>query len=101
VTNASLILALKVLVLGTWFLAAAAFLFPATTDFGRFGRGLFVLLSIIHVIECGVFYRTLSKTGRPLGLELFNTFFFGVIHFVEARALAEAAEAGETSRSDR
>jgi uncharacterized protein YhhL (DUF1145 family) len=91
VTNTGLILVLKLLVLGTWFVAAAGFLFPVDTGFGRAGRALFALLAVIHAVECAAFYRTLARTGRPLALELFSTFFFGIAHFVEARALADAA----------
>jgi uncharacterized protein YhhL (DUF1145 family) len=90
--NAAVMLALKILVMGTWFVAAAGFLFPDTTTFGRLGRGLFVLLSVVHIIECAVFYGTLKKTGRPLGLEILNTLVFGVIHFAEAKAIVDARE---------
>ena len=90
--NAGLILALKVLVMGTWLVAAAGFLFPIDTTFGRLGRGLFVMLAITHAIECAVFYRTLARTGRPILLELANTLFFGVVHFTEAKALVDASE---------
>ena len=87
-----MILALKILVLGTWLVAAAGFLVPATSPFGQLGRGLFQVLAIVHIVECAFFYRTLARTGRPLGFELLNTLFFGVIHFVEAKALADARE---------
>lgn len=91
-SNASLILVLKVAVMGTWLAAAAAFLFPDTTLYGRLGRGLFVLLAAVHVVECAVFYGTLKRTGRPLVLEIVNTLFFGVIHYTEAKALVDASE---------
>ncbi len=87
-----LILALKIGVVATWLVAAAGFLLPPDTTFGQLGRLLFALLTVIHAIECVVFYGTLKRTGRPLGFELLNTMFFGVIHFTEAKALAEARE---------
>ena len=90
--NALLILALKILVVGTWLVAAVGFLFPLESTFGRVGRGLFAMLAITHLIECAVFYGTLKRTGRPIGLEVLNTLFFGVVHFAEARALVDAAE---------
>ncbi len=91
--NAFVVLALKILVLGTWLVAAAGFLVPDTSSFGQLGRGLFWVLSAVHIVECAVFYRTLARTGRPLGFELLNTLFFGVIHFTEAKAIVDAQDA--------
>ena len=91
--NATLILSLKILVLGTWLVAAAGFFAAATSPFGQFGRGLFGMLSAVHMVECGVFYRTLARTGRPLGFELLNTLFFGVVHYIEAKAIVDAQDA--------
>ena len=90
--NPQLTLALKIGVIATWLVGAVGFLFPPDSTFGQLGRLLFALLTIVHAIECGLFYSTLKRTGRPLGLELLNTMFFGVIHFTEAKALAEARE---------
>ena len=86
------ILALKLAVLGSWFVAAAGFLFPPATTFGDLGRLLFALLAGVHGIECLAFYGTLKRTGRPLVFELLQTLLFGAIHFIEAKALAEARE---------
>lgn len=91
-SNSSLILVLKILVIGTWLAAAAGFLAPDTTLYGRLGRGLFVLLAAVHAVECAVFYGTLKRTGRPLAFELINTLFFGIIHYTEAKALVDAGE---------
>jgi uncharacterized protein YhhL (DUF1145 family) len=91
-SNTSLILALKIFIMVSWFGAAAAFLVPETTLFGRLGRLLFVLLAVVHTIECAVFFRMLKRTGRPLGFELLNTFFFGIIHFTEVKAIVDARE---------
>ena len=93
--NTSVLLIFKVLVLVTWFLGAAGFLFPPDTTLGSAGRTLFVLLAAVHLVECGFFFRTLQRTGRPLGMELLNTLLFGVVHFAEARALAEANDRGD------
>ncbi len=91
--NPGLVLALKVLVMGTWGIAAVGFLFSPETTFGQLGRTLFFLLAAVHALECAVFYPTLKRTGRPLGFELANTLFFGVVHFTEAKALADARDA--------
>ena len=87
--NASMLLVFKLLVLLTWFLGAAGFLFPPGSTLGTAGRTLFVVLATVHLVECGFFFRTLRRTGRPLGMELLNTLLFGVVHFAEARLLAE------------
>ena len=91
--NQTLILASKLLVLATWFVAAAGFLYPETSQFGRVGRSLFALLAAVHALECVLFYRTLAKSGRPIVLELLQTFFFGVIHYSEVKAIVAANEA--------
>jgi uncharacterized protein YhhL (DUF1145 family) len=91
----SVILIGKLLVLGTWVVSAMGFLFADTTTFGQLGRMLFGVLAIVHAVECGVFYRTLTKTGRPIGLELAQTFLFGIIHYGEAKLLADANAAPE------
>lgn len=86
------ILILKIGVIATWLLAATGFLFPSETTFGQLGRLLFGLLTVVHAIECVFFYGTLKRTGRPIAFELLNTMFFGVIHFTEAKAIAEGLE---------
>ena len=101
VQNPALLLVLKLVVFASWLVAAAGFFFPMDSGFGLAGRALFGLLALTHLIECAVFYRTLTRTGRPIGVELANTFVFGVVHFAEARALAEArtlVDAPEESR---
>jgi len=84
------ILIAKLLVAVTWFVAAAAFLFPTSSTYGRAGRLLFFVLLAVHLLECAVFYRTLQRTGRPLGLELSRTLFYGIAHYGEAKALADS-----------
>jgi uncharacterized protein YhhL (DUF1145 family) len=90
--NVYLIAALKVFVMLTWLAASAGLFFAADSRFGQAGRTLLALLAVTHLVECVVFLPVLKKTGRPLGLELANTFFFGVAHFVEAKALVDAAQ---------
>lgn len=90
--SARLILGLKIGVIATWLVGAVGFLLPADTTFGQAGRIIFALLTVVHAIECGIFYGTLKRTGRPLGFELLNTMLFGVVHYAEAQALAEARE---------
>ena len=93
-----MILALKLLVLATWFTAAAGFLWPGDTTFGQLGRILFGLLAVTHAVECAFFLPTLRKTGRPLGFEIAQTLFYGVIHYAEVKAaLLANAEPGEES----
>jgi len=84
-------LGLKIGVIATWLVAATGFLFPPETTFGTVGRALFWLLIVVHAVECAVFYGTLKRTGRPIAFELLQTMLFGVIHYGEAKVLAEAA----------
>lgn len=93
----SLALSLKLVVLSAWFVAAAGMLFPDTSVFGLLGRGLFVLLAVVHAVECAVFLKTLKRTGRPLALELLQTMLFGVVHFAEAKAIVDAREEGDAT----
>ena len=88
-------LGLKLGVIATWLVAAVGFLLPSDTAFGMAGRALFWLLAVVHAVECVVFFGTLKRTGRPLGLELLQTMFFGVVHYAEARACVERVEGGE------
>ena len=90
--NAQLILVLKIGVIVAWLVGASGFLFPSDTTFGQLGRLLLALLTVVHAVECTLFYSTLRRTGRPLGFELIQTLFFGAIHFTEAKALAESRE---------
>ena len=90
----------KLLVAVTWFAGAAAFLLPASSTLGQVGRLLFYVLLGVHAVECAVFFRTLKQTGRPLGLELARTLLYGVIHYTEAKALADARAGSGDSRGD-
>jgi uncharacterized protein YhhL (DUF1145 family) len=90
------ILIAKLLVTVTWFAAAAGFLLPPSSGFGQLGRMLFFLLLAVHAVECAVFYPTLKRTGRPLGLELARTLFYGVAHYAEAKALADTRGRGDS-----
>jgi uncharacterized protein YhhL (DUF1145 family) len=87
-----LILVLKLVVLATWLTASIGLLLPDTTLFGRAGRVLLLGLVLAHAVECAVFFRTLKQTGRPLGLELMNTFLFGIAHLGEVKALIDARD---------
>ena len=70
--NEHLILILKLAVLATWFLSAAAFLLPSSSTLGSLGRILFLLLLGVHTLECLVLSGTLKQTGRPFGTEILS-----------------------------
>ena len=95
--NERLILIVKIAVLATWLLAAAAFLLPSSSTLGSLGRILFLLLLGIHVVECLVFSSALKRTGRPLGTEILQTLLFGVIHYGEVKTLLAARAAEEAA----
>lgn len=69
-------------VLGVTWLAATACFFPPleTSAFGAFGRSLFGVLAVVHLVECVAFLGVLRKSPRPLAYELWQTFLFGIVH---------------------
>ena len=89
----------KGMVLLTWMVGAAGLFLPAASTYGQLGRLLLGILLATHLVECAVFFRTLRRTGRPLALELAQTLLFGVIHYAEAKSLANAA-AGPSRGAD-
>lgn len=89
----SLITLSKILVGSTWLFATACFFAPLeTTSVGGFGRTLFVVLAVVHVVECVAFLGVLRKSPRPLAGELWQTFLFGIVHVSAVRR--EIAEGG-------
>jgi uncharacterized protein YhhL (DUF1145 family) len=71
----------KVVLGAVWLFATACFFPPLeTSSAGGFGRALFGVLAITHVIECIAFLGTLRKSPRPLIEELWQTFLFGIVH---------------------
>jgi uncharacterized protein YhhL (DUF1145 family) len=77
----------------TWLIATASFFPPLeTSSIGGFGRSLFGVLAIVHLVECVAFLRVLKQSPRPLAGELWQTFLFGVVHVSKVRAELAAAE---------
>ncbi len=71
----------------TWLFATACFFAPlATSSAGEFGRTLFWVLAIVHIVECVMFLGVLRRSGRPLVGELWQTFLFGIVHVSAVRA---------------
>lgn len=70
------------IVLGmTWLLATACFFPPLETSaWGEFGRTLFGVLVVVHLVECVAFLGILRQSPRPLAGELWQTFLFGIVH---------------------
>lgn len=76
----------KVVIGATWLFATACFFPPLeAASFAGFGRSLFGVLAIVHLIECIAFLSVLRKTGRPLLGELWQTFLFGIVHVSAVR----------------
>lgn len=70
----------------TWLFATACFFAPLeTSEFGVFGRSVFVALAAVHTVECIAFLGVLRKSGRPLPGELWQTFLFGLVHISSVR----------------
>jgi uncharacterized protein YhhL (DUF1145 family) len=83
----------KVVLGATWLFATACFFPPVETmSIASFGRALFGVLAVVHLIECVAFLGVLKKSGRPLAGELWQTFLFGIVHVSAVRKeLAEGA----------
>ena len=88
----------KVGILVVWLACLASFLAEPGSDAGRIGRILFWVLVVVHAIECGAFYKLLSRAPGSTGSHLARTFVFGMFHVRDAQLAIEAeahAEAGE------
>lgn len=81
----------KAVIGATWLIATACF-FPPLRDaaLGGFGRTLFVVLSVVHLVECVGFLSVLRKSSRPLPEELWQTFLFGIVHVSQVRQEIES-----------
>ena len=85
----------KSVVGSTWLMTTACFFPPlAASGIGGFGRTLFVVLAVVHLIECIAFLGVLRKSPRPLAEELWQTFLFGVIHVSVLRKQLESGDGG-------
>ena len=71
----------KIVIGIVWLFATACFFPPlSSASFAPFGRTLFGVLTIVHLVECVAFLPVLKKSGRPLMGELWQTFLFGDVH---------------------
>ena len=83
----------KVVIGATWLAATACFFPPLdTSGFGPFGRTLFGVLAVVHLVECVAFLGLLRRSPRPLAGELWQTFLFGIVHISIVRAELEGGE---------
>jgi uncharacterized protein YhhL (DUF1145 family) len=94
--NSSLYSIAKAVIGATWLLATACFFPPLeSTALAGFGRTLFMVLAVVHAVECIAFLGVLQKSPRPLPGELWQTFLFGIVHVSIVRN--ELRAAGEQS----
>jgi len=71
----------KAIIGATWLLATACFFPPLESmPLAGFGRTLFTVLAVVHLVECVAFLGVLRKSPRPLPGELWQTFLFGIVH---------------------
>ena len=74
-----------------WLIATACFFSPLReAPLGGFGRSLFGVLAVVHLVECVAFLGVLRKSGRPLAEELWQTFLFGIVHVSIVRRQIES-----------
>jgi uncharacterized protein YhhL (DUF1145 family) len=91
--NTSLYSIAKIIIGTTWLLATACF-FPPLESYSvaGFGRTLFMVLTVVHAVECIAFLGLLRKSPRPLPGELWQTFLFGIVHVSIVRNELSAGE---------
>jgi uncharacterized protein YhhL (DUF1145 family) len=71
----------KAILGATWLIATACFFAPMRESaLGGFGRTLFGVLAVVHLVECIAFLGVLRKSARPLAENLWQTFLFGIVH---------------------
>jgi len=71
----------------TWLIATACFFPPLeSSSLAGFGRSLFMVLAVVHLVECVAFLSVLRRSPRPLIGELWQTFLFGIVHVSMLRA---------------
>ncbi|MBY0401560.1 DUF1145 domain-containing protein [Myxococcota bacterium] len=81
----------KAVIGATWLIATACFFAPLRdVPLGGFGRTLFGVLAVVHLVECVAFLGVLRKSGRPLAEELWQTFLFGIVHVSMVRRQIES-----------
>jgi uncharacterized protein YhhL (DUF1145 family) len=74
-----------------WLVSTACFFPPLeTAPLAAFGRTLFGVLAVVHLVECVAFLGLLRKSARPLVENLWQTFLFGIVHVSTVRAEIEA-----------
>lgn len=77
----------KVIIGGIWLAATACFFPPLeSSSLSGFGRTLFGVLVVVHLVECIAFLSVLRRSPRPLAGELWQTFLFGIVHVSALRA---------------
>ena len=94
--NTNLYSIAKAIIGATWLLATACFFPPLEAhSLAEFGRTMFTVLAVVHVVECIAFLGVLRKSPRPLAGELWQTFLFGIVHISIVRN--ELSTSGEQS----
>jgi len=79
--NSNLYSTAKTILGATWLFTTACFFPPLeSTSLAGFGRTLFTVLAVVHAVECIAFLGVLRKSPRPLYVELWQTFLFGIVH---------------------
>ncbi|MFQ5415615.1 MAG: hypothetical protein ACE5FL_01075 [Myxococcota bacterium] len=81
----------KVVLAIAWVLCIASFFVATDSRASGIGKSTFVILSGIHLLECGFFLRRLRDAPGSLAHHLVQTFFFGFIHISEVRQETGAA----------
>ncbi len=75
----------KAVVAAVWVFAVVCLLLPGGSGVVAIGRMLFWALLVAHAVELGFFWRTLQRTGEPMGGHALQVMLFGILHYKEVR----------------
>jgi hypothetical protein len=104
--NARVLAIGKILIAILWIVSGSAMLAEGESTLLQAGRLTFLLTAAAHVVECGIFFRTLNQRTlnkkepnviRGLGENIVLTLLFGVLHYATLKLEAQSESEGEPS----
>ena len=75
----------KIVLLVIYAVLVALAVLQAGTPTGQWSLNILLILAVMHLIECAIFFRVVRAAGGSLAQHLLNVFLFGVIHVNEVR----------------
>ena len=75
----------KISLLAIYVVLVALAILQAGTATGDWSLNILIILAVVHVLECAIFFRVVKAAGGSLAQHLLNVFLFGIIHVNEIR----------------